>query len=263
MISKSLSTSEKRAALHTHAGKLAEFCQAIYPLLVAHADDWGCLQGDVFTVKNLVDPSSPRKLPEFEAALRALHTVGLIVWYQHGDKRYVSITDFGKHQDLKGHTKDGRPRPIPAPYENAPNSALGGEFPPNVPKLPLREEKRTEENRTALRAVTDDAFTAFWFAYPKKKSRSDAERAWRKLAPSPELSQRIQDAIAAQRVTEDWTKDGGKYIPYPASWLNARRWEDEDVTLTPAVAGRQAPSADQTSAYLAALRREKAEAARG
>lgn len=71
-----------------------------------------------------------------------------------------------------------------------------------------------------------DTFTAFWDVYPKKKSRSDAEKAWRKLAPSPELSQRIQDAIAAQRVSADWLKEDGKYIPYPASWLNGRRWED-------------------------------------
>jgi len=25
----------------------------------------------------------------------------------------------------------------------------------------------------------------------------------------------------------EWTKDNGKYIPYPATWLNAKGWEDE------------------------------------
>lgn len=148
MISKSLSTSEKRAALHETAGKLAEFCQALYPLLVAHADDWGCLQGDVFTIKNLIDPSSPRKLHEFETALSVMHNVGLIVWYQHAEKWYVAIADFSKYQDLKGHTKDGRVRPIPGPPENAPKFVVGGNSPPNSPKLPLREEKRREGKRT-------------------------------------------------------------------------------------------------------------------
>ena len=46
MLSKSLSTSTKRARLHrvlgppcpTCGGSLAEFAQALYPLLVAHAD---------------------------------------------------------------------------------------------------------------------------------------------------------------------------------------------------------------------------------
>lgn len=27
--------------------------------------------------------------------------------------------------------------------------------------------------------------------------------------------------------SSDWQKDGGKYIPYPSTWLNGRRWEDE------------------------------------
>ena len=25
----------------------------------------------------------------------------------------------------------------------------------------------------------------------------------------------------------EWKKSGGEFIPYPASWLNARGWEDE------------------------------------
>lgn len=24
-----------------------------------------------------------------------------------------------------------------------------------------------------------------------------------------------------------WKKDGGQFIPYPASWVNAEGWEDE------------------------------------
>ena len=30
--------------------------------------------------------------------------------------------------------------------------------------------------------------------------------------------------------TEQWQKDDGKFIPYPATWLNGRRWEDEFET---------------------------------
>ena len=29
----------------------------------------------------------------------------------------------------------------------------------------------------------------------------------------------------------DWLKDGGQFIPYPASWLRAARWEDEPVGI--------------------------------
>ena len=27
--------------------------------------------------------------------------------------------------------------------------------------------------------------------------------------------------------TKQWKSDNGQYIPYPATWLNARGWEDE------------------------------------
>jgi uncharacterized protein YdaU (DUF1376 family) len=71
-----------------------------------------------------------------------------------------------------------------------------------------------------------DGFDAFWAVYPRKRSRSDAEKAWRKLAPSPELCQRILDAVAVQRTDPRWLEQDGRFIPYPATWLHGRRWED-------------------------------------
>jgi len=38
------------------------------------------------------------------------------------------------------------------------------------------------------------------------------------------------DAIEYTKKTEEWQKEKGQYIPYPASWLNARGWEDEIET---------------------------------
>lgn len=67
-------------------------------------------------------------------------------------------------------------------------------------------------------------FEEFWEAYPKKKSKDDAIRAWRKKKPP------LADVLAAlawQTKSHDWTKDGGAYIPYPASYLNGGGWKDE------------------------------------
>lgn len=44
--------------------------------------------------------------------------------------------------------------------------------------------------------------------------------------------QTLLDAIERQKNTKDWTKDGGQYIPYPATWLNAGAWQDEELTVT-------------------------------
>ncbi|HZP33038.1 MAG TPA: hypothetical protein VFB23_06695, partial [Candidatus Acidoferrales bacterium] len=46
------------------------------------------------------------------------------------------------------------------------------------------------------------------------------------------------------KLTEQWQKEGGKYIPYPSRFLNGRRWEDEILTSTaqiPAESNGRAP----------------------
>ncbi len=34
------------------------------------------------------------------------------------------------------------------------------------------------------------------------------------------------------RKTDDWIKDKGQFIPFPASWLNSKGWEDETGITT-------------------------------
>ena len=37
----------------------------------------------------------------------------------------------------------------------------------------------------------------------------------------------ILTALNWQKKSEQWLKDNGQFIPYPATYLNQRRWEDE------------------------------------
>jgi hypothetical protein len=44
-------------------------------------------------------------------------------------------------------------------------------------------------------------------------------------------------SVKVWKNSQQWTKDNGQFIPMPATWLNGRRWEDEQpkvITLTPA-----------------------------
>lgn len=70
-------------------------------------------------------------------------------------------------------------------------------------------------------------FDQFYAAYPKKKGKQDAERAWNKLKPNSELAIEIIHSLERATKSQDWLKDEGQFIPYPATWLNGRRWEDE------------------------------------
>lgn len=134
MIAKTLSTSQRFARLHEQGGKLAEFCQALYPLLVAHADDFGRLAGDEFTVKHVACPASPRKLPDITKALTLLHQVNLVVWYDADGRKCLQIVDFDKYQTgLHKRTKSDFPEPS-GNFLEIPSEGKG------------REENRTEEN---------------------------------------------------------------------------------------------------------------------
>lgn len=95
-----------------------------------------------------------------------------------------------------------------------------------------REEKRREESKEQEHTPIPTkgvaaGFAEFWSAYPLKKAKATAEKAWAKLKPSADLQAAILSAIAAHKLSADWQRDGGQYIPHPTTWLNQRRWEDE------------------------------------
>lgn len=70
-------------------------------------------------------------------------------------------------------------------------------------------------------------FDLFWSVYPRKIGKGAAELAWKKCKPDSTLQTRIIQAVKAQCKSEQWRRDGGQFIPHPATWLNGKRWEDE------------------------------------
>ena len=72
-----------------------------------------------------------------------------------------------------------------------------------------------------------EGFEAFWKTYPRKTAKANALKAWAKLKPNAELATKIMQSVAYHCVCADWVKDGGQFIPHPATWLNGKRWEDE------------------------------------
>ena len=73
------------------------------------------------------------------------------------------------------------------------------------------------------------AFAEFWTAYPRKKSRGAAERAWLKIKPNEQLAGEIVASVERAKTSADWLRDDGRFIPHPATWLNAKGWLDEGV----------------------------------
>ena len=88
-------------------------------------------------------------------------------------------------------------------------------------------ETETDQCAASQRVHASDLFEAFYSLYPKKRNRGDAEKVWKRIKPDADLTDRIVTAVKSACSCHDWQKDGGKFIPYPASWLSAKGWEDE------------------------------------
>jgi hypothetical protein len=98
----------------------------------------------------------------------------------------------------------------------------------NPPQLNTKESNTNQSNTKGLNTKEDIyPFDEFWKAYPKKKAKEDARKAWNKLKPNESLGKEIIQAVTEAAKTKDWLKEKGKYIPYPATYLNGKRWEDE------------------------------------
>ncbi len=72
----------------------------------------------------------------------------------------------------------------------------------------------------------DVLFDRFWASYPRKVAKDAARNAFAKRKPSEALLAKMLAAIEAQTRTTAWKREGGRYIPHPATWLNQGRWED-------------------------------------
>ena len=86
---------------------------------------------------------------------------------------------------------------------------------------------KTKENSKDKKTNGDESpeFLEFWNLYPKKVARKDAAKAYRKIKPD--------EHAAIMRNVPVFCKDKDpQFIPYPASYLNKRRWEDELMNKT-------------------------------
>lgn len=95
-------------------------------------------------------------------------------------------------------------------------------------------EKEIEKDiyTPSFQTPIEELFVRFWSAYPKKVGKQDALKAFKKVNPSRELTEQMISVIEEAKKTEQWTKENGRYIPNPSTWLNQGRWEDDITTYS-------------------------------
>lgn len=90
-------------------------------------------------------------------------------------------------------------------------------------KSPLQGDKDKDKDKDCIN-IKISSFESFWKAYPKKVGKDKALESWKKQTVDLDV---VLKALEWQVKTEQWTKDGGQFIPNPATYLNQGRWKDE------------------------------------
>ncbi len=136
----------------------------------------------------------------------------LVVLYESGGRTYAEIPSFKRHQVINNRESDSV---FPAREANA-----SGTREPRV-KAEGKEGRKGKEPRVA----SDDAFDAFWDAWPKNDRKQDKAKCREKfdaIGASGCLQEILTD-IQAKALTDKW-RNG--YVEAPLVYLNNRRWED-------------------------------------
>lgn len=83
----------------------------------------------------------------------------------------------------------------------------------------------TQSDRNAIKEIKEKKeklFARFWGEYPVKKSKPEAQKAWMKLDLGI-----METAITHIPIMISTPLFPGQVMPYPATYINQRRWEDE------------------------------------
>jgi hypothetical protein len=250
--------------------------QLLYIGMFSNADDEGRLKGSPRAIAlSLPTVYFQVQFEDVQADIDAVVSVmGRLVRYQVAGTTYIAFENYRKWQKID------KPSPslLPPPPEtredsenvrlviadSAPNESLtippkgieekgskkkgteGKETPPQPPKgggVP------TPLHRSVLSGTQQALFDQFWRAYPRRQAKGEAERWWQRAKPDEATVAEMIGAIGRQLQGGDWQKEGGRFIPLPATWLNQRRWEDETTGPAPKIPWNHPSAAARMKVY--------------
>lgn len=220
IIKDSIKTSKKINAL-------SDFQFRLWVHLIVSADDYGRGFADPELVKNLVFPRRNRVTEsDVGKALSKLAGMGCISLYEVDGESYFCFPRWSDHQRIQ--TKVSK---FPAPVENEaiqcnqPCSTVSHGDSPSESRIQNPELITPYTPPSGGDSGDDGAFESFWAAYPRHVAKDKARTAFGKV-PKSEIPE-LMAALEKHKRSDQWTKDGGQFIPHPATWLNQKRWQGD------------------------------------
>lgn len=229
--------------------QLTPFQETFFYRLMVNCDDYGRMDARPKVLSSKLFPLRDIRINQITDALRALSSAELVVLYEENGHPFLQMITWDRHQTIRA-KKSKYPAPdstckqmnadeIICKQMNADESKCSRN---PIQSNPIRNPN-PNPNPTRARekdTLPDDGFDSFWKEYPNRVAKQDAVKAWKKLKVDPELLEKIMTGLSRWKASDEWSRDGGRYIPHPATWLNGRRWEDE--VKPKADVQRQAPA---------------------
>ena len=95
-----------------------------------------------------------------------------------------------------------------------------------------RKEKELEGTLSYQSAIADERereWEKVWSAFPKRIDEKKARAIYLESDVSP---QRLIDSLADWSATDEWTRDNGRWIPLPTTWLGRAGWTEQPPQIT-------------------------------
>ena len=218
ILKESICTSESINALDWKA-------EVLFYRLMVSCDDYGRFDGRIAILKNRLFPlKEDLTKKEVESSLAKLVSAGLVALYEVDGKPFLYLPTWDDHQSVRA-----KKSKFPSPDDGVIISeSICKQMKSNASKCPRNPiQSESESNPNPIRDYEAD-FDRFWEVYPKKDSKTAARKAFMKVKVPVDT---LITAVQRQKQLPQWQKDGGQYIPNPATWLNQERWEDQGVSV--------------------------------
>jgi hypothetical protein len=206
-------------------GRVSRESRLCFILLWTIADDAGRLRGNSRMLASLLYPYDDDAKNKIDGWLTQLAGEGCIDRYEVDGTSYIQVRKWAEHQKID---KPSQSR-LPAFDEDSRTLA-------KVSEASATDLGPRTMDLGPKTADQPDGFDAFWNAYPKKVAKPAAMKAFRSAKINGHLPEVIAD-IETRAGSELWKKDGGQFIPNPSTYLNQRRWEDEQASSAQQIPG--------------------------
>lgn len=183
-----------------------------------HKDYKGLKRGQCYVTYATICLQCAATRNEVDHAIRYMKKEEMLATRKATRGMVVTISNYETYQNMSNYKSDSKSD------SKATQDAICGD----TKATQKRQDKQVcinEKNGDKKTTCVD--FDVFWKAYPKKRSKDAALRRWTAMKPDAGLLETMLVAIEQQKKSEQWLKDDGQFIPYPATWLNAGGWKDE------------------------------------